>query len=101
MNENITIVPLTSNTERANMRTNIVINRYNRAISVAKCAELVTIYKNQLVSYESTVDKEVMESVEQAIKFALGMEEIAQTNNEVLNVGEFDNNNSSKFFWNS
>lgn len=75
MNENITIVPLTSNTERANMRTNIVINRYNRATSVAKCAELVTIYKNQLVSYESTVDKEVMESVEQAIRFALGMEE--------------------------
>ena len=84
MNENITIVPLTSNTERANMRTNIVINRYNRATSVAKCAELVTIYKNQLVSYESTVDKEVMESVEQAIRFALGMEETIQTNNEVL-----------------
>lgn len=84
MNENITIVPLTSNTERANMRTNIVINRYNRATSVAKCAELVTIYKNQLVSYESTVDKEVMESVEQAIRFALGTEEIVQTNNEVL-----------------
>lgn len=84
MNENITIVPLTTNTERANMRTNIVINRYNRAISVAKCAELVTIYKNQLVSYESTVDKEVMESVEQAIRFALGMEETPRENNELI-----------------
>ena len=84
MNENITIVPLTSNTERANMRTNIVINRYNRAISVAKCAELVTIYKNQLVSYESTVDAEVMKNVEEAIKFALGMEEVEQTNSELL-----------------
>lgn len=84
MNENITIVPLTSNTERANMRTNVAINRYNRATSVAKCGELVTIYKNQLVSYESTVGEEVMEKVEEAIRFTLGMEETVQTNNEVL-----------------
>lgn len=84
MNENITVVPLTTNTERAAMRTNIVISRYNRATSVAKCAELVTIYKNQLVSYESTVDKEVMESVEQAIRFALGMEETPRENNELI-----------------
>lgn len=83
-NENITVIPLTTNTERATMRTNVVINRYNRATSVAKCAELVTIYKNQLVSYESTVDKEVMESVEQAIRFALGMEETPRENNEVV-----------------
>lgn len=74
MNENITIVPLTSNTERANMRTNVLISRYNRATSVAKCAEVVTVYKNQLVSYESTVDEEIMEKVEEALKFALGME---------------------------
>lgn len=84
MNENITIVPLTTNTERANMRTNMVINRYNGVTSIAKCGELVTIYKNQLVSYESTVDEEVMEKVEEAIRFALGMEETMQTNNEVL-----------------
>ena len=83
-NENITVIPLTTNTERATMRTNVVINRYNRATSVAKCAELVTIYKNQLVSYESTVDDEVMKSVEEAIRFALGMEEMTQTSNELL-----------------
>lgn len=75
LNENITIVPLTSNTERANMRTNVLINRYNRATSVAKCAEVVTIYKNQLVSYESTVDEEVMANIEEALKFGLGIEE--------------------------
>ena len=76
-NENITVVPLTTKTERAAMRTNVVISRYNRVTSVAKCAELVTIYKNQLVSYESMVDEEVMSEVEEAIRFALGMEEIA------------------------
>lgn len=74
-NENITVVPLTTKTERAAMRTNVVISRYNRVTSVAKCAELVTIYKNQLVSYESMVDEEVMSEVEEAIRFALGMEE--------------------------
>lgn len=84
MNENITVIPLTTNTERANMRSNVVINRYNRATSIAKCAELVTIYKNQLVSYESMVDGEIMKRIEEAIKFALDMEDITQTNNELI-----------------
>lgn len=75
-NENITVIPLTTNTERAAMRTNVLINRYNRAMSVAKCAEVVTIYKNQLVCYESTVDEEVLAKVEEALMFALGIKEI-------------------------
>lgn len=74
-NENITVIPLTTNTERATMRTNVVINRYNRATSVAKCAELVTIYKNQLVCYDSTVDEEIIKKIEEAVRFGLGMEE--------------------------
>ena len=72
-NDNITVVPLTTKTERAAMRTNVAISRYNKVISVAKCAELVTVYKNQLVAYESTVDDEVMNEIEKAILFALGM----------------------------
>ena len=83
-NENITVVPLTTNTERANMRSNVAITRYNRVTSVAKCAELVTIYKNQLVSYDSMVDEEIMSKIEEAVKFALGMGEVEQPTNEII-----------------
>lgn len=88
-NENITVVPLTSNTERLDIKTNVAINRHNRTLSVAKCGEVVTIYKNQLVSYESMVDKEIMDKIEEAMKFALGMEQtvvpkvIVETENNV------------------
>lgn len=74
-NENITVIPLTTNTERATMRSNVIITRYNKVMSVAKCAEVVTIYKNQLVCYDSTVDEEIMKKIEEAVKFGLGIEE--------------------------
>jgi mRNA-degrading endonuclease toxin of MazEF toxin-antitoxin module len=74
-NENITVIPLTTNTERATMRSNVIITRYNRVMSVAKCAEVVTIYKNQLVCYDSTVDEEIMKKIEEAVRFGLGMED--------------------------
>lgn len=75
MNENITVVPLTSNVERLDIPTNVIFDRYTRAKNIIKCSEIVTVYKNQLISYESTLDKETMEKVEQALRLALGMED--------------------------
>lgn len=72
-NENITVLPLTSNTERTDIPTNVVFDRWNRTKNIIKCSDIVTIYKHQLVSYESTVDEETMEKVEQAISLALAL----------------------------
>ena len=72
-NNNITVVPLTTNTERLYIKTNVGLNRHTRERNVIKCGELITVNKNQLVSYESAVDNDVIKSVEKAILITLGL----------------------------
>jgi mRNA-degrading endonuclease toxin of MazEF toxin-antitoxin module len=72
-NNNITVVPLTTNTERLYIKTNVGLSRHTRERNVIKCGELITINKNQLVSYESAVDDDVIKSVEKAVLITLGL----------------------------
>ena len=73
-NNNIIVVPLSSNTTRLYIKTNVGLYRHTRELNTLKCGELININKNQLVSYESTVDEDVLRSVEKAILIALGLE---------------------------
>lgn len=71
-NANITVAPITRNLEKTYVKTNIIFDRHTGEKNIIKCGEIVTVNKNQLVSYESTVDSEVMERVDMAIKVVLG-----------------------------
>ena len=81
-NNNITVVPLSTNTARMYIKTNVGLHRHTREMNVIKCGELITINKNQLVSYESAVDDDVIKSVEKAISITLGLAEGELTEEE-------------------
>ena len=72
-NKNITVVPITSNVNRVDIPTNVLLERANGQ-RVIKCGEIVTIYKSQLLQYESTVSEELMSRVEEAIKMTLNLD---------------------------
>lgn len=73
-NGSITVIPLTSNMERTDIATNIAFDRHTRTKNVIRCSEITTLYKSQLVSYESTLDDEAMKAVEKGVRIALGLE---------------------------
>lgn len=77
-NNSIIVIPITSNIERSDIKTNILFDRHTRTKNIIKCDSIVSIYKDQLVGYESTLDDEAMEKVEEALKFALGLAEEPQ-----------------------
>ena len=87
MNDSITIVPITSNIERADIETNILFDRYTRCKNIIKCSDITTVYKTQLTDYESTLDKETMDKVDEAIKIVLGLNrnEISENLNNSMN----------------
>lgn len=72
-NKNITVVPITSNVSRLDIPTNVLFDRADGQ-RVIKCGEIVTIYKKQLLQYESTVSEELMSKVEEAIKLTLNLD---------------------------
>ena len=100
-NSNIIVVPLSSNTTRLYIKTNVGLYRHTRELNTIKCGEIITINKNQLVSYESSVSEDIIKSVEKAILIALGIEKgeipeeeknptIEEQNNEVVEAVEED-----------
>ena len=78
-NNNITVIPLSSNTSKMYIKTHVPLNRYTKELNVIKCGEVVTINKNQLVGYESTVDDDIIKAVENALKFVFGIDADAET----------------------
>lgn len=78
-NNNITVIPLSSNTSKMYIKTHVPLNRHTKELNVIKCGEVVTINKNQLVGYESTVDDDIIKAVENALKFVFGIDADAET----------------------
>ena len=72
-NKNITVVPLTTNISRTDIPTNVLFERIDGQRTI-KCGEIVTIYKNQLVKYETTLSEEMMARVDEAIKLTLNLD---------------------------
>lgn len=72
-NKNITVVPITSNVSRMDIPTNVLLERANGQ-RLIKCGEIVTIYKSQLLQYETTVSEELLAKVDEAIKLTLNLD---------------------------
>lgn len=72
-NKNITVAPLTTNISRTDIPTNVLFERTDGQRTI-KCGEIVTIYKNQLVKYETTLSEEMMARVDEAIKLTLNLD---------------------------
>lgn len=72
-NKNITVVPLTTNISRTDIPTNVLFERTDGQRTI-KCGEIVTIYKKQLVKYETTLSEEMMTRVDEAIKLTLNLD---------------------------
>lgn len=72
-NKNITVVPLTTNISRTDIPTNVLFERTDGQRTI-KCGEIVTIYKKQLVKYETTLSEEMMARVDEAIKLTLNLD---------------------------
>jgi mRNA-degrading endonuclease toxin of MazEF toxin-antitoxin module len=72
-NKNITVVPLTTNISRIDIPTNVLFERTDGQRAI-KCGEIVTIYKKQLLKYETTLSEEMMAKVDESIKLTLNLD---------------------------
>ena len=70
----ITVVPCTSNIERENICTNVKFRNFKGIEQVLIINQMMNVEKTKLIGYYSTLDEDIMEKVEKAIRIQLGME---------------------------
>ena len=71
----VTVVPCTSNTEREHICTNITYLNCMGKKNCVQTNQIMSVEKSKLINYQSTLDNEVVEKIEQAIKIQMGIEE--------------------------
>lgn len=71
----VTVVPCTSNTEREHICTNITYLNCMGKKNCVQTNQIMSVEKSKLINYQSTLDNEVIEKIEQAIKIQMGIEE--------------------------
>lgn len=66
---NLIIVPLTTKTKRQEMPVHVLIGRRQMAL----CECILTISKEQIISYVKTLDAKTMKLIDRALSISLGM----------------------------
>lgn len=71
----VTVVPCTTNTKYANICTSVSYINYRGDENVIKTQNIFSVEKEKLVCYLSTLDEELMEEIEQAMRIQIGIAE--------------------------
>lgn len=71
----VTVVPCTTNTKYANICTSVTYFNYRGDENVIQTQNIFSVNKEKLVCYLSTLDEELMEEIEQAMRIQIGIAE--------------------------